>query len=89
MTAENVSMTPRMAILEFTCPPGRLTVAFGPSIGTYQGRDIPAWIVSGDGQRLDYVGVAGTRWDLTALGPRQTVMAPGLIYELRVAANAA
>lgn len=61
--------------------PCRQITAFGPSIGTYQERDIPAWIESGDGKRHEYVGVSGLCADLALLSPRQSVISPGLIYE--------
>lgn len=70
--------------MAYTCHPSRQIVAFGPSVGAYQGRDIPAWIRHGDGKESDYVGVAGLMPDLGALGPDQSVIAPGLIYQERV-----
>ncbi len=58
-------------------------MAFGPSIGLYQGRDIPAWYKTGDLGLHDYVGVAGLMPDLNALRPGQSVISPGLIYQER------
>ncbi len=69
--------------MSYVCHLSRTITALGPSIGTYQGRDIPAWIESGDGRRHDYAGVSGIYADLEALAPGQCVIAPGLIYQER------
>lgn len=55
----------------------------GPSIGTYQGRDIPAYIVD-DGIRMVFDRIAiedmhGAVW-LSQLARDEFVIAPGLIY---------
>lgn len=55
----------------------------GPSIGTYQGRDIPDWLDKA-GQRFAYDRPAMQDRDgttpLAQLRPDEFVVAPGLIY---------
>lgn len=59
----------------------RKIVAFGPSVGQYQGRDIPAWFETADGRTSSYVGVSGAVANLDTLLPGQSVIAPGLVYQ--------
>lgn len=56
-------------------------VAFGPSVGRYMGREIPAWLQTADGTRHEYVGVAGAEVQLSRLAAGQSVIAPGLLYQ--------
>lgn len=63
-----------------------MTHHFGPSIGTYKGRDIPDWIDSPDrGGRHVYDRIAIEDRDggvlLAQLGDDEFVVAPGLIYK--------
>lgn len=54
----------------------------GPEIGTYRGRGIPAFIVSG-GRRFDYDRIAIEKdggVELSQLRRDERVIAPGLIY---------
>lgn len=60
--------------------PSRRIVLLGESLGRYMDRDIPAWYETADGQRHEYVGVAGQQVDLDTLSEGQSVIAPGLIY---------
>jgi hypothetical protein len=52
----------------------------GPSLGTFQSRDIPAFIVTKDGRRHEFVGTGDSPFDLAQLKPNESVIAPGLIY---------
>lgn len=73
------------AIREAFCgeaQPSRRISVFGPCIGKYLDRDIPAWYAMADGTRYDYVGILGQRVDLARLTPGQIVLAPGLIFQL-------
>jgi hypothetical protein len=58
--------------------------AVGPSVGSYDGREIPATIVDRFGRRYAYVGLAPRGWDggldPDALGPGEYVVLPGLLY---------
>jgi len=57
-------------------------VALGESIGTYLNSKIPAWFETADGVRHEYVGQCGPGlFDMNELGPGQSVIAPGLIYQ--------
>lgn len=53
----------------------------GPSIGRYMNRDIPEWIITGDGTMHTYAGITGQEVDLKSLKDGQSVIAPGLLYE--------
>lgn len=58
-------------------------VRHGPSVGEYMGRDIPGFIVSGDGERSDFNRIAKVKdggVELSQLAPDECVIAPGLIY---------
>lgn len=50
----------------------------------HKGRDIPAWIVRGDGERFAFDRIARADRDgttpLSQLRPDECVIAPGLIY---------
>jgi hypothetical protein len=61
--------------------PSRQILHVGPSIGKYQGCDIPDWHETADGTRYRYVAVCGEQPDLRTLAVDQVVVAPGLIYE--------
>lgn len=55
---------------------------WGEQIGQYRGKNIPAWIETGEGKRLMFQGVAS--WsgypDLRSLKAGQLLVPPGLIY---------
>lgn len=55
--------------------PSRTVVGFGPAVGCF-----PAYIITGDGQRHEYVGTVDSPFELEALGPGECVISPGLIY---------
>jgi hypothetical protein len=60
-----------------------MIVEHGPSIGEHHGKTIPAFIVTQDGTRLEFVRKAiedSGRVDLAQLGKGECVIAPGLIY---------
>lgn len=63
--------------------PSRRVVQFGPSLGRYYDRDIPAWYETADGQRHEYVRACGPRPDLDLLTTGQSVLAPGLLYQVK------
>ena len=59
----------------------------GPSIGTYQQKPIPAYVVNDAGNRFEFHRIARRDQDgrapLSQLGKRELVIAPGLIYRMR------
>jgi hypothetical protein len=69
--------------MTYTPHPDRHIIEHGPSVGTYKGRDIPAWIKAASGRMADYVGICGPSVDLDTLAAGQSVIAPGLVYQDR------
>lgn len=61
----------------------RTVIEFGPSIGTFQGKDVPAFIVTGTGEWLEFVGTGDSPFDLSQLQSDECIIAPGLIYRPR------
>ena len=59
-------------------------LTFGPSVGRYDGRDIPGWFQDGEAV-YDFEGLSGKVVDLSRLDDDQVVMAPGLLYRRRAA----
>jgi|GEM_PF-4195246 len=57
-------------------------VAKGPSIGVYRDRDIPAWVIGGDGRYAFDRPWDEESSDLSQLAADEIVIAPGLIYKL-------
>jgi hypothetical protein len=60
-----------------------MIVEHGPSIGEHHGRSVPAFIVTDDGVRMEFVRTAieiDGGVELSQLGPGECVIAPGLIY---------
>lgn len=59
----------------------------GPSIGTYQQKPIPAYVVNEVGNRFEFDRIAKTDRDgcapLSQLGKWEIVIAPGLIYRMK------
>lgn len=56
----------------------------GPIIGSYAGEPIADSVRDIDGRRYRFAGILPLRregaWDLTALGPGEWIVGPGLIY---------
>ena len=63
---------------------GRVITEHGPSVGEHYSKPIPAYIVDGNGTRLEFVRIATEDEDglvaLAQLEPNECVIAPGLIY---------
>ena len=64
----------------------RSIIEHGPSVGYYKGKEIPAYYITGDDKRFNYVRVA---WDdtdgttpLDQLEDDESLISPGLIYRL-------
>lgn len=64
-------------------------IEHGPSCGTFWDRPIPAWIITGDGRKHHFVGTGESPFDLSQLGPGESVIAPGLIYRAESAPTTA
>lgn len=59
-----------------------VTEQLGPTIGSFEGRDIPEYVVT-RGRRYNFNRIALTEdglTDLSQLAPNECVIAPGLIY---------
>ena len=63
-----------------------LFVEFGPVVAHFQGREIPAWFVDGRGRKHVFVSTCEDPMKLT-LADGQTLVPPGLIYELEQVAS--
>lgn len=57
-------------------------VALGATVGTYQGHDIPGWFESSSGYRYEYIGICPDPIDLSLIKEGQSVLAPGLLYQV-------
>jgi hypothetical protein len=59
----------------------------GPSVGHYEGKDIPASVVDEFGRQYLFAGIAPRRWngglDVDALRTGEFILMPGLIYRLQ------
>ncbi len=60
--------------------PSRKVTLLGPSLGQYQGHDIPEWYQTADGRRATYVGLCADQLVFEGLAEGQSMLAPGLIY---------
>lgn len=62
----------------------RKIVEFGPSLGSYRDRDIPAYFVTAAGTRHEFDRIAVVHpeggVELSQMTPNESVIAPGLIY---------
>ena len=62
-------------------------VPSGPSIGCFDGRDIPQTIDDAFGRRYEFVGVAPRDWkgriDVDALADGEFIVGSGLVYRIR------
>jgi hypothetical protein len=63
-------------------------VAMGPAIGSYKGKEIPAFLVDAAGGHHDFVGCLDVLAGPAALAEGQTAIPPGLLYEPRRAGAA-
>lgn len=63
-------------------------VSSGPSLGRFDGREIPRTVDDGFGRRYDFVGVAPRDWngriDGAALGDGEFIVGSSLVYRIRM-----
>lgn len=67
-------------LFTYVLPPRAVAACGVPSMGIYQGKQIPPWIETGDGWRGEFAGVCGDVADIRTLPADCRIIAPGLMY---------